>query len=163
MKILRIIALIAASLGTTHAATMWENFNPGDFDMSLYGVGTIANESRSKDELNLGGGVGGTYWITRGFGVGGVAELSDFNHSVIDLGMGRLSVRAPLWDKVSPYGWLDGGFQFETDQWHVRSGGGLELRLAKTLGLFAEVGLGVTTRGAGYGVGRMGIRIPLSF
>jgi hypothetical protein len=159
MKILRLIALIIASLGTTHAATMWENFNPGDFDLSLYGVGTIANESRSKDDLNLGGGIGGTYWITRGFGIGGVAELSDFNHSVIDLGMGRLSVRAPLWDTVSPYGFAEGGFQFEDNQWHTRAGGGLDLRVTKGWGVFAEAGLGVTTRGRGYGVGRLGVRL----
>lgn len=136
-----------------------EHFGAGEFDLSLYGAGVIANESRSKDDVRYSGGIGATYWVTKGFGIGGLAELSDFKHSVIDLGMGRLSVRAPLWDTVAPYGFVDGGFHFEHNRWHVDAGGGLELRIAQGWGVFGEAGLGTTTRGEGYGLARAGIRL----
>ena len=135
------------------------HFNAGDFDLSLYGKGSIDIRSRSKQDLDYGGGLGGTYWLTRGLGIGGLAELGDFNHSVIDHAAGRITVRAPLWDTVAPYGFADGGYDFERERWLVEAGGGGELRFAQGWGIFLEAGLGTSTRGEAYGVARAGVRL----
>lgn len=135
------------------------HFRAGDFDLSLYGKGSIDIRSRSKQDLDYGGGIGGTYWLTRGLGLGGLAELGDFNHSVIDQASGRITVRAPLWDTIAPYGFADGGYDFERERWLVEAGGGGELRFAAGWGLFLEAGLGTSTRGEAYGVARAGVRL----
>lgn len=134
-------------------------FRAGEFNLDLYGVGTLGNSSRDPDDVNLGGGIGGTYWITRGFGIGGRAESEDSRHSVVDRGIVRLTVRAPLWDRVSPYGYLDGAFDFERNGWQAGAGGGLELRIVQGWGLFGEAGLQVDTEGEGNMRGAAGVRL----
>lgn len=135
------------------------HFNAGDFDLSLFGQGNIDVRSRSKEDVGYSGGLGGTYWVTRGLGLGGVAALGDFRHSVVDRASGRVSVRAPLWDAIAPYGFADGGYDFEGERWRIETGGGLEVRVAQGWGFFVEAGLGTTTRGESFGVGRAGVRL----
>lgn len=134
-------------------------FRSGEFNLDLYGVGTIGNEKRTPEDVNLGGGIGATYWITRGFGLGVRGESEDTHHSVVDRGILRLSVRAPIWDRVAPYGYLDGAFDFERDGWHAGAGGGLDFRLVKGWGLFGEAGLQVDTKGEGQMRGAAGVRL----
>jgi hypothetical protein len=137
------------------------HFEAGDFDLSLYGKGTLHASARSEDDIEFSGGIGGTYWLTRGLGIGGVAELADFRHSVFDQASGRVTVRAPLWDTIAPYGFGEGGYDFERERVTVATGGGIEFRFAQGWGVFGEAGLGLTTRGEGYGLARAGIRLIL--
>lgn len=140
-------------------------FPAGEFNLELGGTATIRNESRSKDDLNFGGSIGANYWFTRGLGLGIRAEAEDTAHSVVDRTLARASVRAPLWNTVAPYGYIEGGFDWEVDRWLAGAGGGLEWRpgpvLKGRLGLFAEAGLQVTTKGEGSMRGAVGIRLPL--
>jgi hypothetical protein len=137
------------------------HFEAGDFDLSLYGKGTLHASARSEDDIEFAGGMGGTYWITRGLGIGGVAELADFRHSVFDQASGRVTVRAPLWDTIAPYGFGEAGYDFELERVIVTTGGGIEFRFAEGWGVFGEAGLGLTTRGEGYGLARAGLRLTL--
>jgi hypothetical protein len=137
------------------------HFEAGDFDLSLYGKGTLHASARSEDDIEFAGGLGGTYWITRGLGIGGVAELADFRHSVFDQASGRVTVRAPLWDTIAPYGFGEAGYDFELERVTVATGGGIEFRFAEGWGVFGEAGLGLTTRGEGYGLARAGLRLIL--
>lgn len=91
-------------------------FNAKEFSLSLYGTGAIETDARAKEAIQVGTGIGADYFITRGFGVGARAELSDFSHSVVDRSSGRLIARAPLWDAVAPYGYVEGGFDFERER-----------------------------------------------
>ncbi len=135
-------------------------FNAKEFSLSLYGTGAIATEARAKEAIEVGTGIGADYFITRGFGIGARAELSDFSHSVVDRSSGRLTARAPLWDAVAPYGYVEGGFDFERDRLFAGAGGGIEARLTKRVGAFAELGLETTTRGEATGRAAAGIRLP---
>lgn len=136
-------------------------FNANEFSLSLYGTGAIATEARAKEAISVGTGIGADYFLTKGFGIGARAELSDFSHSVIDRTSGRLTARAPLWDAVAPYGYVEGGFNFEQDRLFAGAGGGVEWRINKHVGTFAELGLETTTRGAATGRAVWGIRLPL--
>ena len=165
-RIFRVAALLALSLGPwtldLHAAEP-THFLAGEWNLDLYSVGTLANESRSKDDLVFGGGIGANYWITRGFGLGVVGEtdnlFSGFEHSVFDRALGRVLVRAPLWDRIAPYGYAEGGYQFERNRWVAGTGGGLDFRLAKGWGLFGEAGLQVDPDGHGSMKGKLGVRL----
>lgn len=140
-----------------------EHFLAGEWNLDLYGTGALANESRSKDDLVFGGGLGASYWITRGFGLGAKVETDNlvggFEHSVFDRALGRVQVRAPLWDRVAPYGFVEGGYQFERNEWIAGTGGGLDFRLAKGWALFGEAGLQVTPEGHGSMKGVAGVRL----
>lgn len=140
-----------------------EHFLAGEWNLDLYGTGTLANESRSKDDLVFGGGLGLNYWITRGFGLGLKGETDNlvhgFEHSVFDRAIGRASVRAPLWDRVAPYGYCEGGYDFERNNCIAGAGGGLDFRLAKGWALFGEAGLQVTGEGKGSMKGELGVRL----
>lgn len=139
-------------------------FNAKEFSLSLYGTGAIETDARAKEAVQVGTGLGADYFITRGFGVGARAELSDFSHSVVDRSSGRLIARAPLWDAVAPYGYLEGGFNFEENRVFAGAGGGVEARLKKIVKVnaagFGEAGLETTTRGEATGRVAAGIRLP---
>lgn len=151
------LAIVKIFAAQTHAESA---FRAEEFSLSLYGTGAIAKEARAKEAISVGTGIGADYFITKGFGIGARAELSDFSHSVIDRTSGRLTARAPLWDAVAPYGYVEGGFNFEQDRLFAGAGGGVEWRINKHVGTFAELGLETTTRGEATGRAAAGIRLP---
>jgi hypothetical protein len=85
-------------------------------------------------------------------------------HAVDELDA-RLIVRAPLWDRVAPYGYVEGTYNctrtdFDDGAWGAGAGGGLDFALAKHLHLFGEAGLRVDTKGKGQFIGAAGIKLP---
>ena len=164
MKLIRTICLALVALAIikiyTAQAHAESAFRAEEFSLSLYGTGAIATEAREKEAISVGTGIGADYFLTKGFGIGARAELSDFSHSVIDRTSGRLTARAPLWDAVAPYGYVEGGFNFEQDRLFAGAGGGVEWRINKHVGTFAELGLETTTRGEATGRAAVGIRLP---
>lgn len=156
-KLLICALLVIQAVMPAHAESA---FRAEEFSLSLYGTGAIATEARAKEAISVGTGIGADYFITKGFGIGARAELSDFSHSVIDRTSGRLTARAPLWDTVAPYGYVEGGFNFEQDRLFAGAGGGVEWRINKHVGTFAELGLETTTRGEATGRAAAGIRLP---
>lgn len=139
-------------------------FRAGEFSLSLYGTAAINTGARVKEAVSVGTGIGGDYFITRGFGVGIRSELSGFTHSVVDRSSARLIARAPIWDAVAPYGYTEGGFDFERNRVVVGAGGGIEWRLKnlvhRDVAVFGEAGLETTTRGEAVGRCAAGVRIP---
>lgn len=156
-KLLICALLVIQAVMPAHAESA---FRAEEFSLSLYGTGAIATEARAKEAISVGTGIGADYFFTKGFGIGARAELSDFSHSVIDRTSGRLTARAPLWDAVAPYGYVEGGFNFEQDRLFAGAGGGVEWRINKHVGTFAELGLETTTRGEATGRAAAGIRLP---
>ena len=134
-------------------------FHAKEWNLDLYGTGNLQNEDRDPNNVRLGLGVGGTYFLTRNFGLGLRAESESTAHSVFDLVQGRVTLRAPLAKGLSPYGFVQGGFLFERDRWQAGSGGGLELRFMRNAGVFGEAGLNVDTEGHGKMIGAIGLRL----
>lgn len=134
-------------------------FNAKEFSLDLYGTGSQSNADRNPHNVRFGAGFGANYFLTRGLGFGVRAESDNTGHSFFDRLNGRVLFRAPLWDRIAPYGFVEGGFDFEQDIWGAGAGGGLEYRFHKNLGVFGEAGLGIDTEGAGRMRGTAGIRI----
>lgn len=158
----KVVALLLLATVTASAseAPPEQLFRADELSISLYGTGAIGTADRVKEVVSVGTGLGADYYVTRGFGFGLRAEASDFTHSVVDRSSGRVLVRAPLWDRVAPYGYAEGGFDFERDHVFAGCGGGIEFRLNKNVGTFAELGLETTTRGEATGRAAAGIRFP---
>ncbi len=164
MKKLEAIMMVAVILAIGAVFARGEEpqaFNAKEFSLSLYGTGAIETDARAKEAIVVGTGIGADYFVTRGLGFGARAELTDFSHSVLDRSTARVIARAPLWDAVAPYGYVEGGFNFERDRWLAGAGGGVEVRLKKLpVGVFGEAGLETTTRGEATGRAAAGIRLP---
>lgn len=134
-------------------------YRAGEFNVDLYGTGNLKNEQRDSKDLKFGVGGRVTYFLTRNLGVGLSGESENAGHSVFDLVQGRVTIRAPLNNSFAPYGFVQGGFLFERDRWEAGAGGGLEFRMTRYLGTFAEAGLNVDTEGVGRMIGAVGVRI----
>jgi hypothetical protein len=116
-------------------------------------------------KVDIGGGAGLTYFFTRGFGAGVRAVSWNTTGHAVDELDARLIVRAPLWDRVAPYGYVEGTYNctrtdFDDGAWGAGAGGGLDFALAKHLHLFGEAGLRVDTKGKGQFIGAAGIKLP---
>lgn len=164
MKKLEAIMMVAVILAIGAVFARGEEpqaFNAKEFSLKLYGTGAIETDARAKEAIVVGTGIGADYFVTRGLGFGARAELTDFSHSVLDRSTARVIARAPLWDAVAPYGYVEGGFNFEQDRWLAGAGGGVEVRLKKLpVGVFGEAGLETTTRGEASGRVATGLNIP---
>ncbi len=123
----------------------------------------VADAQNITEAPDLGAGVGVSYFITRGFGAGVRVASYDTDGHAVDVLSPRLLVRAPLWDRVAPYGYLEGIRDFERDLWGAGAGGGLEWRIARHFSLFGEAGLKIYTTGYGSLGGAAGIRIPFDW
>lgn len=134
-------------------------FRAGEFNLDLYGAASLKNESRDPKDVRYGVGVGATYFVTKNFGFGLRAESESAKHSLVDLALGRVTLRAPLSASFAPYGFVQGGFLFERDRWQAGAGGGLEFRAFKNLGVFGEAGLNMDTEGVGRMIGAAGVRL----
>lgn len=116
-------------------------------------------------EVDYGGGLGANYFFTRGFGAGVRVIAWDTTDRFVDEIDARLIARAPLWDRVAPYGYVEGTYNvrrglFRDGAWGAGAGGGLEIALSPHFALKAEAGLRVGTDGVGAFVGTAGISVP---
>lgn len=165
MKLIRTILLVLTALAiikvcTAKAAQPGNLFRSGEFDISIGGTASIGTAQREAEAVVIGTQFGADYFVTKNLGLGARAELNDFGHSVIDRANGRVTLRAPLWDRVAPYAYAEGGYQFERERIFAGAGGGAELRFTKSVGAYAELGLETDTRGAGTGRAAAGIKLP---
>lgn len=170
MKIVRTILLLAVALaickvytaraGDARKTASGELFRSGEFDVSIGGTASIGTAQREAEAVVVGTQVGADYFVTKNLGLGARAELNDFSHSVVDRASGRATVRAPLWDRVAPYGYAEGGYQFEKERIFAGAGGGVEFRFTKGAGVYGELGLETDTRGVGTGRAAAGVRLP---
>lgn len=125
--------------GAGAGAAFSQRYRAGEVDFSTsYGLQFNSLHDGQADGFV---GVGLDYFITRGFGLGVRAQIDDFQGSAIDRIGPRATVRAPLWDRLAPYGYTEGTYDLNADRWHIGTGAGLELRFARNLGAFGEAGV----------------------
>lgn len=131
-------AAIAEAAAAKSTVSYSQRYRAREFSIATYA--TLDLESVIGGDAQYGGGVGLDYFITRGLGLGLRAEAQDTKGGFIDQFGPRLTVRAPLWDRVAPYGYVQGIFNLDRDDWRVGTGAGVEWRFTKNLGAFAEAG-----------------------
>lgn len=166
MKNILILSLCLSVLVASGADD--QNYSAKEANLDVFATVQAQNLT---DHPDLGAGVGVSYFITRGFGFGVRAVSYETRHSAIDQVEPRLIVRAPLWDRLAPYGYAAGTYSFERGRWGAGAGGGLEFRFTPRLAVFGEAGLHLETGtdvrvakhqtrslGRGSAVGAAGIR-----
>ena len=127
------------------------------------GQRTIDNLSGNRvgDDGELGAGVGLNHFYTRYLGVGADAYSEDTDGGFIDNSSLNLILRLPIDElHLAPYVYGGGGYQFEPgDVAFGQAGAGLELRLDRDFGIFADARYVMTDGTENFGVGRAGVRL----
>jgi len=134
-------------------------FRAGEFNLDLYGTGSLGDSHNGPNGIRAGLGAGATYFYTKALGFGFRAESDNADHSFLDRASGRVIIRAPLWDRFAPYGYANGVFHFERDEWSAGAGGGLEYRFNPKVAVFTEAGADIDLGGHGKLVGAAGLRL----
>jgi len=119
-------------------------FNAGEFNVDAFGV-------LSRPDLTgapvWGGGAGLNYFVTKGLGVGARGISYDNNGLFVDEVEARIIFRAPLWDRIAPYGYVAGVYAFESERAGAGAGGGVEFRFNRMIAAFGETGIRVSAEG----------------
>ena len=144
-------------------------FRAGETSLDLFGSLSIDQETidnisgeRVKDDGRLGLGLGANHFFIRHLGLGVDAYTENTQHSFVDNTSGNLILRIPIEGlRLAPYAYGGAGYQFDpTGLWFGQAGAGLEFRLAKHVGIFADARYVFTDGTRNFGVGRLGLRLP---
>jgi len=105
-------------------------------ELSIMGFGNWID----KQEEHWGGGFGIGYFLTRNFGVGATTHWEDIEGTFLDNLAGEAYFRLPLNRiPIAPYAIGSASYSWELERWSFGAGGGAELRLNETIGLFSDI------------------------
>ena len=146
-NVLMSAAVVILTAQAVSAATYWDErfryerssdkFGPGEFRIDL--LGSAATRNRSGDsQLTGGGGAGVNFFFTTVVGIGADTYIEDWKWP--DHTDGSLILRWPIQPAgIAPYIFGGGGRQWrDIPQWTKHAGGGLELRINRYTGIFAD-------------------------
>jgi hypothetical protein len=182
MKLIKIVTVIMAAGLITHAARavhIWQD--PGAWSTTTFTASTAPRYTCNEFTLDFfgsylapqrglnnlfetdirkdgqwGGGVGGNYFFTTWFGIGGDVNFSDhgdFGGNFADYVMGSAIIRIPICNSgVAPYIFGGGGREFNgwfhdsngdlvrgtRYEWMPAFGAGIEYRMTPGLGIFTD-------------------------
>lgn len=130
-----ILALCASYLGSlsVYAQEADDRFRAGEWDISPF----LTYVDKKGD--NWGAGAAVTYFPTKNFGIGGSTYWADSGGTLIDNLSCEGYLRLPVTMSLAPYAVASAGYVFETEERSVTLGGGLDLRLGKTLSAFSDI------------------------
>ncbi|HXI84296.1 MAG TPA: hypothetical protein VNL17_09440 [Verrucomicrobiae bacterium] len=109
--------------------------------LTLDAFGTYATRNREGSSVNAGGGgLGLDYFLTRYVGIGADTYIEEWKWPYRVNGSGILRLPLPdQFSKLALYGFGGGGRQFkDIPQFTWHGGGGLEYKLSRNLGIFAD-------------------------
>jgi hypothetical protein len=141
-----------------------------DMEFSVDVFGTLAlgrhtidhiSEQRIYHNSQLGIGAGGIFFFSRYVGIGGEAYSANTTGSFVDSTSGNIFLRYPIEKAhLAPYIFGGGGYDFEgIKQGFGQAGVGLEIRIVRYVGVFADARYVFAAESNDYGVGRAGIRV----
>ncbi len=106
-----------------------------------------------------GGGLGVNYFFTRNFGIGADTHIEDDHGRFIDNLAGHALVRFPIDNiNLAPYLLAGGGRDFQINRWFTDAGFGLEFRLNRNTGIFADGRYVWVDDSPDYAMARTGLR-----
>jgi len=142
-------------------------FHAQELSVDLFGTISAGQETldnisgnRISQDGRLGAGAGANYFFTRHVGFGADAYTENTASSFVDNVSGNLIARLPL-DKVhlAPYIYGGAGRQFDPNiTWFGQAGGGLDIRVTRSWGLFVDCRYVFSDKLSNFGVGRAGLR-----
>jgi hypothetical protein len=165
-------ALLLAAGPTVNAAEDWQNlgelYRAEETSLDLFASGSVRQESiehpsgfRTRDDLELGAGVGLNHFFTRNFGLGGEVYSESTKGSFIDNASLNFIGRLPLGESgFAPYAYIGGGRQFDPlELSFAQVGVGMEYRFTPEVGVFSDVRYVLTDDAADHGLIRVGLRL----
>jgi hypothetical protein len=167
LKKLALIGLLAAGTTSVFGQTYWENrfsydvespdlYRPSEFSLDLFG--TYADHDHTgENEDRWGGGLGLNFFFTRMVGISVDTHMDRWK--LPQVGHASLIIRFPSGFGFAPYGMIGAGRDWDIGQWSAHAGGGLELRLNRYTGLFADGRAVFPEDTPDYAFARAGLRI----
>jgi hypothetical protein len=159
---------VTQSTTVNSTTTPEQLFNANELSMDLFGTASVNQETidhisgaRVHHNGRLGAGAGLTYYATRYLGIGGDGYSEDTHHWFVDDASGNLYLRLPL-DAVhlAPYIYGGGGHPLDpTYTWFGQAGAGLDIRVTRHWGFFADARYVMPEHAGNFGVGRVGLRL----
>lgn len=165
-KLAAIALLITGASSAFSASSYWEDrfrydrdaedkYSPG---LSLDLFGTYADHDRDgESEDRWGGGIGVNFFFTRMLGVG--IETHTDRRQLPQMAQASAIVRFPSSLGFAPYGFAGGGRDWDIAQYSWHAGGGLEFKLNRYTGLFADGRAIFPEKTPDYAFARAGVRI----
>jgi hypothetical protein len=167
-----ITALLLAAGPTVGQADDQTNFGElyraQETSLDLFASGSVRQESieqpsgfRTRDDLELGAGVGLNHFFTRNFGLGGEVYSENTTGSFIDNASINFIGRLPLGESgFAPYAFGGLGRQFDPIELSfAQVGAGMEYRFTPEVGVFSDVRYVLTDGAADHGLIRVGLRL----
>jgi hypothetical protein len=167
-----ITALLLAAgptMGQTDDRTNFgELYRAEETSLDLFATGSVRQESidqpsgfRTRDDLELGAGVGLNHFFTRNFGLGGEVYSESTKGSFIDNASINFIGRLPLGESgFAPYAYGGIGRQFDPlELSFAQVGAGMEYRFTPDVGVFSDVRYVLTDGAANHGLIRVGLRL----
>jgi hypothetical protein len=141
-----------------------------EFSVDIFGSGSINQYTidhftgdRIRHNGVLGGGGGINFFFMRYLGVGADANFERTGHQNIESPSANLILRLPIADTgFAPYVFGGGGHQFDENdsgQNFGQTGGGIEFRFEKDIGLFVDARYVFAQKTENYGMARAGLRL----
>jgi len=142
-------------------------YHEGEFSIDGSAVGVLHSYDFNSAGLNrenyrFGGDLGGSLFATKCLGISGDAyALGGTSRTFVDTVTGNLVFRIPIGDTgLAPYVFGGAGYQFQHIDQIVGGGGvGLEFRIVRHFGIFADARYLAAAKASDYGFARAGIRI----
>ena len=143
-------------------------FRANELSLDLFGTVAVGEHTlkhlsanRVREDGELGLGVGLNFFFLRFLGIGAEAYSTDVNHIFVENASANLIVRFPIEPAhLAPYIYGGGGYQWEPgEEWFVQFGGGLDVRITRNWGLFADARYVIPEHGGNnFGIFRGGLR-----
>ena len=149
------------------APYLGELYRAEETSFDLFANGSVRQESiehpsgfRTRDDLELGAGVGLNHFFTRNFGLGGEVYSESLKGSFIDNASINFIGRLPLGTGgFAPYAYAGIGRQFDPIELSfAQLGAGVEYRFTPEVGVFSDVRYVLTDGAADHGLIRVGLR-----
>ena len=142
-------------------------FRANEASLDLFGTLSIDQDTidhisgqRIEDNGTWGAGIGFNYFPLRFLGFGADAYSQNTTGIFVDNASANLILRFPL-DSIhlAPYIYGGGGYQFDPGEvWFGQVGAGLEFRVTRHFGLFADARYVIPHEEETYGMARAGLR-----
>lgn len=115
-------------------------FADQEFQLDVFGSYTSVTGGSELGD-NFGGGLGANYYFTRNIGLGADVNVDGGSSDTVWRFTGALLLRYPLELGglcLAPYAKLGGGYESDSGDAFVTTGGGLEFRITPRVGIYTE-------------------------
>lgn len=158
LLLLAAAALLSTPIGAAEAAKPVESHYGSEFSIDGF-AGTATTDFNEGSGFY---GFGVNFFLNENFGVGASTSFTDMNGQLFDNVSLKGIYRVPI-GRTALYGFAGGLRELEADKWGVTLGGGVEHRFAKWFNVFGEIGMEKFVDIDPVALGKVGVRIPLSF